>query len=118
MLRKLKNIHLYPLPLLVLFITGLIIINWGRWDSWDANGFGLYFTHPIMQTTLYDFAWILGALTLFIHQDAKRVGITYWWVIPFYPFMPGVGVFLYVLKRQALIRHRGETPPPLGGDKS
>ena len=69
MLRKLKNIHLYPLPLLVLFITGLIIINWGRWDSWDANGFGLYFTHPIMQSDPID---MLGAMFIIEGLGASR----------------------------------------------
>ena len=116
MLRKMKNIHLYPMQLLFLFVVGLFIINWGRWDGWDASGFRLYFTQPIMQTTLYDFAWILGALTLIIHQDAKRVGATYWWIVPFYPFMPVVGVLLYMINRQVVIRRKGGTPPPLGGD--
>ena len=116
MSHKIRNIHLYPVPLLVIFVAGLLMISWGRWDGWDADGFRLYFTQPIMQTTLYDFAWILAALTLLIHQDARRVGVTYWWIIPFYPFMPGVGVLLYVINRQVVIRRKGGTPPPLGGD--
>lgn len=85
--------------LLPFFLASLVALNWGRWPAWDAEGFMLYLTHPIMQTTLYDFAWVLGILTYFIHQDAKKHGLRYWYIFPTFPVMPTVGLLLYLWMR-------------------
>ena len=105
--------HLHALPLLFLFVLSVLAINWGRWSGWDLQGLRQYLTLPIMQTTLYDFAWVLAILTLFIHQDAKQHGLRYWYVFPTYPFMPTVGLLLYLWIRQRTLAARG-TVPPLG----
>lgn len=86
--------------LLALFVASLAILNWGRWSSWDAEGFALYLTHPIMQTTLYDFAWVLAILTVFIHQDARKHGLPYWYIFLTFPVMPTVGLLLYLWMRE------------------
>ena len=44
--------------LLPFFVASLAVLNWGRWSAWDFDGFLLYLTHPIMQTTFYDFGWV------------------------------------------------------------
>lgn len=85
--------------LLPFFLASLVFLNWGRWPAWDAEGFALYLTHPIMQTTLYDFAWVLGILTFFIHQDARKHGLRYWYIFPTFPVMPTVGLLLYLWMR-------------------
>ncbi len=97
--------------LLPLFVASLAALNWGRWSAWDSEGLVLYLTHPIMQTTLYDFAWVLGILTLFIHQDAKRHGLRYWYIFPTFPVMPTVGLLIYLWMRQRKLSRLGVVPP-------
>lgn len=97
--------------LLALFVASLAVLNGGRWSSWDAHGFALYLTHPIMQTTLYDFAWVLGIVTLFIHRDARQHGLRYWYIFPTYPVMPAVGLLLYLWMRERKLSRSG---PPAG----
>ena len=67
-----ETVQLHAHWLLPCFVASLVVLNWGRWSGWGIDGFALYGTQPIMQTTLYDFAWVLGILTVFIHQDAKK----------------------------------------------
>lgn len=86
--------------LLAVFVASVAALNWGQWSSWDADGFSLYLTHPIMQTTLYDFAWVLGILTVFIHRDARQHGLRYWYIFPTFPVMPTVGLLLYLWMRE------------------
>lgn len=103
--------HLHAHWLLPFFIASLVALNWGRWSGWGVEGFTLYVTHPLMQTTLYDFAWVLGILTLFIHQDARRHGLRYWYILPTFPVMPTVGLLLYVWIRHRRLSKLGEVPP-------
>ncbi len=98
--------------LLALFAGSLVVLNWGRWSSWNADGFTLYLTHPIMQTTLYDFAWVLGILTVFIHQDARKHGLRYWYIFPTYPVMPTLGLLLYLWMRARKLSRPAVLPPP------
>jgi len=86
--------------LLPCFVAGFVVLNWGRWSGWSPEGFELYLTQPIMRSTLYDFAWVLGILTVFIHQDARRHGLRYWYILLTYPFMPSVGLLIYLWLRQ------------------
>ena len=103
--------HRYASWLLPIFILSLVVLNWGRWSEWDTDGFALYLTHPIMQTTLYDFAWVLAIVTVFIHHDAKKHRLRYWYVIPTYPVMPTVGLLLYVWIRYRKLSALGNVPP-------
>jgi hypothetical protein len=100
------------MKLLVVFGASILLLNWGRWSAWDDEGFALYLTHPLMQTTLYDFAWVLGILTCFIRQDAKRHGLSYWYIFPTYPVMPTIGLLIYLWIRQRKLAQRGTVPPP------
>lgn len=97
--------------LLGLFVALLVVLNWGRWAEWDVESLRLYLTLPIMQTTLFDFAWVLGILTLFIHQDAKRHRLRYWYVLLTYPVMPTVGILLYIWMRHRKLSRVGNIPP-------
>jgi hypothetical protein len=96
--------------LLAFFVASLIVLNWGRWPAWDSEGLMLYLTHPMMQTTLYDFAWVLAILTGFIHQDARKHGLRYWYILPTFPFMPTVGLLLYVWMRHRKLSAGGPVP--------
>lgn len=107
-----ETAHLHALPLLLVFVATVLALNWGRWPGWDLDALRLYLTLPIMQTTLYDFAWVLAILTLFIHHDARKHGLRYWYVLPTYPFMPTVGLLLYLWVRQRSLAARGPVPPP------
>jgi hypothetical protein len=98
--------------LLALFVASLAFLNWGRWSSWDEDGFTLYVTHPIMQTTLYDFAWVLGILTVFLHQDARKHGLRYWYVLPTYPVMPAVGLLIYLWMRERKLSRQAVRSSP------
>jgi hypothetical protein len=91
-------------PLLVVFCFCLLALNWGRLDEWGQEGFRVWFTQAIMQTTLFDFGWVLLILTFFIHHDAKRHGLSYWWILPTYPFMPTIGLLAYFIVRQRKLR--------------
>lgn len=98
--------------LLALFLASLGVLNCGRWSSWDVDGFTLYPTHPIMQTTLFDFAWVLGILAVFIHRDARKHGLRYWHIFPTYPAMPTVGLLLYLwMRERKTSRQRAVSPP-------
>jgi hypothetical protein len=98
--------------ILALFVASVFLLNWGRWSEWDAEGFALYLTHPIMQTTLWDFAWVLGILTLFIDADARRHGLRYWYIFLTFPVMPTVGLLLYLWMRHRKLSRLGRVPPP------
>jgi hypothetical protein len=87
--------------LLTLFCGSLVALNWDRWDAWGLEGLALYVTHPIMQTTLYDFAWVLAIVTFFVREDARRHGLRYWYIFPTFPVMPAIGLLLYLW-----VRHR------------
>lgn len=100
------------MKLLVVFVASILLLNWERWSAWDVEGFALYLTHPIMQTTLYDFAWVLAILTGFIHQDAKRHGLRYWYIFPTFPVMPTIGLLIYLWIRQRKLARPGTVPPP------
>jgi hypothetical protein len=93
------------------FVASLVVLNWGRWSGWSIEGLKLYVTQPIMQTTLYDFAWVLGILTVFIHQDAKKHHLRYWYIFPTFPVMPTVGLLLYIWLRHRKLSKLGEVPP-------
>lgn len=98
--------------MLASFALSVAVLNWGRWPAWDAEGFAWYLTHPIMQTTLYDFAWVLGILTVFIHHDARKHGLRYWYILPTYPVMPTIGLLLYLWVRQRKLSREGPVPAP------
>src|SRR5690606_1424011 len=68
--------------LLVFFCACLVALNVWRLPAWGPEGFEVYLSHAIMQTTLFDFGVVLAILLVFIHQDAKRHGLTYWWIVP------------------------------------
>ena len=106
-----ETAHLHVHWLLPGFIASLAVLNWGRWSGWDIEGFALYLTQPIMQTTLYDFAWVLGILTLFIHQDANKYRLRYWYIFPTFPVMPAAGLLLYVWLRHRKLSRAGNVPP-------
>jgi hypothetical protein len=104
--------HLHAHWLLPCFLASILVLNWGRWQAWSAEGFLLYVTQPIMQTTLYDFAWVLAIVTLFVHQDARKHRLRYWYIFPTFPFMPAVGLLLYLWMRHRKLSRWGDVPPP------
>lgn len=104
-------VHGQPHWLLVIFVVSIVALNWGRWSGWDREGFTVYATHPIMQTTLWDFAWVLAIVTYFVHQDARRHGLSYWYIFPTYPVMPTVGLLLYLWMRRRKLSASGSGPP-------
>jgi hypothetical protein len=104
--------HLHAHWLLPCFVASLFVLNWGRWSEWDFEGFTLYLTQPIMQTTLYDFAWVLGIVTVFIHNDASKHGLRYWYIFPTFPVMPTIGLLLYIWLRHRKLSASGTVPPP------
>jgi hypothetical protein len=95
--------------LLLIFLIILVAVNVWRLEQWGADGFRVYFTHPIMQTTLLDFACVLAVLLVFIHRDARAHGLTYWWILPTFPFMPTIGILLYFMVRKAKLSRRAES---------
>ncbi len=98
--------------LLPFFVASVVALNWGKWSAWDTEGFLTYVTHPIMQTTLYDFAWVLGILTYFIHLDARQHGLRYWYIFPTFPVMPTIGLLLYLwIRHRRLARERCSMSP-------
>ena len=91
--------------LLAVFCACLVALNVWRLHEWGVEGFRVYLTHAIMQTTLFDFGWVLAILLAFVHVDAKKVGVSYWWIVPTFPFMPTIGLLLYfVVRQRALAR--------------
>ena len=106
-----ETAHLHAHWLLPCFVASVVVLNLGRWSGWGIEGFTLYVTQPIMQTTLYDFAWVLGILTVFIHQDAKKHHLSYWYIFPTFPVMPTVGLLLYIWLRHRKLSNSGNVPP-------
>lgn len=95
----------YSELLLAVFCVCLVALNVWRLEEWGVEGFRVYLTHAIMQTTLFDFAWVLGILLVFVHADARKLGISYAWIVPTFPFMPTLGLLLYfVMRKRALAR--------------
>jgi hypothetical protein len=86
--------------LLIVFLLALVALNAWRLEEWGVEGLRTYLTHTIMQTTLFDFACVLAILLVFIHRDAKQHGLSYWWILPTFPFMPTIGILLYFVVRQ------------------
>lgn len=102
-----------PHLLLVAFLAAIVALNAWRIEEWGADGFRVYLTQAIMQTTLFDFACVLAILLVFIARDAKEHGLTWWWILPTFPFMPTVGLLLYfiVRRRKMLERASQQTSP-------
>jgi cytochrome bd-type quinol oxidase subunit 2 len=98
--------------LLGILLLVLVALNAWRLDQWDADGLRVYSTHPIMQTTLFDFACVLAVLLVFIHRDARAHGLTYWWILPTFPFMPIIGILLYFMVRKQRLSRRTESDQP------
>lgn len=93
----------HPEPLLVVFCVCLVALNVWRLHEWGVGGFRVYLTQAIMQTTLFDFAWVLAILAVFIDEDAKKIGIRWTWVLVTFPFMPTLGILIYfVVRKRAL----------------
>jgi len=99
-----------PGLLLIVFIVALIAFNAWRIEDWGVDGLRTYMTHTIMQTTLFDFACVLGILLVFIHRDAKQHGLTYWWILPTFPFMPTIGILLYFVVRARKLSSTSSPP--------
>jgi hypothetical protein len=97
----------HPETLLLIFCVCLVAGNATRLHEWGTDGFRVYLTQAIMQTTLFDFAWILAVLAVFLDDDARKVGVRWWWILPTFPFMPTVGVLLYLVARKRALRARG-----------
>ena len=89
-----------PHYLLVAFFVSLVALNVWRLDQWGADGFRVYLTQAIMQTTLVDFAYVLGVVAFFIRRDAKHLGLSWWWILPTFPFMPTLGILAYFIVRR------------------
>lgn len=104
-----QRLHHHAGKLLVVFCLCLVALNFGRLDEWGEQGFRVYLTQAIMQTTLFDFGWVLLVVTWFIHHDAKRHGLRYWWILPTYPFMPTIGLLGYLVVRHRALQQRGGT---------
>src|SRR5881409_2065993 len=75
-----------PHVLLVAFLVALVALNAWRLEEWGADGFRTYLTQAIMQTTLFDFACVLAILLVFIARDARTHHLTWWWILPTFPF--------------------------------
>lgn len=103
--------------LLLLFLTSLVGWNIHRLDEWGIEGFRLYLTQAIMQTTLWDFAWVLAFVAWVIHHDAKKHQLTYWWVLPTFPFMPTIGILGYLIHRQTVLSRREKQIQLVQGQK-
>lgn len=90
--------------LLVVFCVALVALNVWRLDAWGLEGFRVYLSHAIMQTTLFDFACVLGVLVVFVREDARRLGIRWWWMLPTFPFMPTIGLLWYFMARRRALQ--------------
>ena len=102
----------HPGRLLLIFLLVLVALNVWRLDQWGADGLRVYLTHPIMQTTLFDFACVLAVLLVFIHRDARAHGLTYWWILPTFPFLPTLGILLYFLVRHEKLSRQPDPQQP------
>ena len=89
-----------PHCLLVAFLVVLVGLNVWRLERWDVQAFHVYLTQPIMQTTLFDFACVLLVVVFFIRRDAKQYGLSWWWILPTFPFMPALGILAYFIVRR------------------
>ena len=96
-----------PHYLFAAFLLVLVGLNAWRLEEWNAQGMHLYLTQPIMQTTLVDFACVLGVVAFFIRRDAKKFGLSWWWIVPTFPFMPTLGILAYFIVRR---RHLMKAP--------
>ena len=95
----------HPEPLLAVFCLALVALNGWRLHEWGVDGFRVYLTQAIMQTTLFDFAWVLAILAVFLDEDAKKIGVRWTWVLLTFPFMPTLGILIYfVVRKRALAR--------------
>ena len=101
--RALAGVPAHAGKLLVIFCLCLVALNFGRLDEWGEEGFRHYLSEAIMQTTLFDFAWVLLILSYFIHLDAKKHSIRWMWILPTFPFMPTIGLLAYFLVRERSI---------------
>ena len=93
-----------PHVLLVAFLLGLVALNVWRLEAWGLEGLSIYLTHPIMQTTLFDFGCVLAVVAVFIRKDAKQHGLSWWWILPTFPFMPTIGILLYFVARRRRLK--------------
>ena len=89
-----------PHVFLVAFLVSLVGLNVWRLGQWGSEEFRVYLTHAIMQTTLLDFACVLGVVVFFIRRDAKQCGLSWWWILPTFPFMPTLGILAYFIVRR------------------
>ena len=96
-----------PHYLLVGFLVLLVGLNFWRLEQWGVEGFRIYLTHPIMLTTLVDFACVLGVVVFFVRRDAKQHGLSWWWILPTFPFMPMLGILAYFIARRRKLISRG-----------
>jgi hypothetical protein len=51
-------------------------------------------------------------VTVFIHNDASKYGLRYWYIFPTFPVMPTVGLLLYIWLRHRKLSASGRVPPP------
>lgn len=101
-----------PHLLLLLFLLALVALNAWRLEAWGIEGMRAYLAHPVVQTTWFDFACVLAILLVFIHRDARAHGLSYWWIVPTFPFMPTVGILLYfMVRRRKLARAASDQQP-------
>jgi hypothetical protein len=59
---------------------------------------------------------VLLIVTLFLHHDARRHHLSYWWILPTYPFMPTLGLLAYLIHRNHSLARRStktDLPPAL-----
>ena len=103
-----------PHYLLVAFLVVLVGLNVWRLEQWDVQAFHVYLSQPIMQTTLVDFACVLLVVVFFIRRDAKQYGLSWWWILPTFPFMPTLGILTYFLvrRREVLARESRQHQEP------
>lgn len=104
MMRLWRDMEDHGRPLLAIFLAIILPMIWVGRGDWNTAGLRLFLSHSIMQVTLVDFAFILSLVTIWIHRDARRNGLSYWWILPTYPFMPTLGILGYFLYRQAALR--------------
>lgn len=93
-----------PHLLMIAFLIALAAMNVWRLGAWGLAGIIEYMSNPIVQTTWFDFACVLAVLVVFVHRDARKHGLTYWWIVPTFPFMPTIGLLAYfIVRRRALL---------------
>ena len=104
---RLRRLFLeHPEPLLAVFCLALIGLNLTRLNEWGIDGFRVYLSHAMMQTTLFDFAWVLAVLAVFLADDAKKHGLRWSWMLLTFPFMPTIGILVYFVLRKRAISAR------------